>query len=224
MARQIDGTSFPELDRMVGYCYIGLFQPDVKTPENEKIADNAIQNLQSYLRKRPNDTVAREVLINTFLNANRTSQAIEFFRVYLQAHPADLDAVKSIATLYAKEGNFNESLNWYEKIKLLDSKNPEAYYIYGVVCYEKVANNPPADLNERLQIIEKGKAALQQAISLRKDYFEAMAYLNLLLRQQAIVETDPVKQQDLIKQADAIRLRAMEIVKAQKAAKAAPAK
>jgi tetratricopeptide (TPR) repeat protein len=218
-ARQIDPTSFPELDRMIGYCYIGLFQPDVKTPENEKVADQAIQNLQNYLKKRPSDTVAREVLINTMLNANRTSQAIDYFRVYLQGHPADLDAVKSIATLYAKEGNFNEALNWYEKIKLLDAKNPEAYYIYGVVCYEKVANNPPADVAERLQIIEKGKAALQQAINLKKDYFEAMAYLNLLLRQQAVVETDPLKQQDLVKQADAIRLRAMEIIKAQRAAK-----
>jgi tetratricopeptide (TPR) repeat protein len=222
-ARRID-PSFPDLDRMIGYCYIGLYQPDNKDPENEKLADNAITELQKYLRKRPNDRVARDALINTYLNANRTSQAIEYFRVWLTGHPADLEAVKSIATLYAKEGNFNESLNWYEKITLLDQKNPESYYIFGVVCYEKVAKNPPADVNERKAIIEKGKAALQTAIGLKTDYFEAMAYLNLLFRQQALVETDPAKQQDLIKQADEIRNKAVEIIKAKKAAAAAPKK
>jgi tetratricopeptide (TPR) repeat protein len=220
-ARGID-PSFPDLDRMIGYCYIGLYQPDNKDAQNEKLADNAITELQKYLRKRPNDRVARDVLINTFLNANRTSQAIDYFRVWLTGHPADLEAVKSIATLYAKEGNFNESLNWYQKITLLDQKNPEAFYIYGVVCYEKVAKNPPADVNERMAIIEKGKSALQTAIGLRPDYAEAMAYLNLLFRQQALVETNPAKQQEYIKQADEIRNRAVEILKARKAGTAPP--
>ncbi|MGZ5494876.1 MAG: tetratricopeptide repeat protein, partial [Thermoanaerobaculia bacterium] len=170
--------------------------------------------------KRPDDEIAREALINLYLNANRTTDAINFFREYLQKNPADLAAVRSVAQLYAKQGNFNEALNWYEKITLLDSKNPEAFYIFGVVCYEKVAKNPPADMAERLAIIEKGKAALARSISLKADYFESMAYLNLLYRQQALVETDPVKQQELIAQADVIRNQAVEIIRKRKAAQA----
>ena len=153
-----------------------------------------------------------------YLNANRTSQAIDYFRNYLTDHPADLEAVKSIATLYAKQGDFNESLNWYQKITLLDSKNPESFYIFGVVCYEKVSKNPPADLNEKISIIEKGKQALQHAIDMKSDYFESMAYLNLLWRQQALLETDPVKAQADVAQADAIRNKAVEIIRAKKAA------
>ena len=125
--------------------------------------------------------------------------------------------MRSIATLYAKQGNFAESLNWYEKITLLDSKNPEAFYTYGVVCYEKIAKNPPQDMAERLQIIEKGKAALQRATRMRQDYFEAMVYLSLLFRQQAPLETDPVKQQQLVAEADRIRNEAVAIVKKKKA-------
>jgi tetratricopeptide (TPR) repeat protein len=153
-----------------------------------------------------------------YLNANRTSQAIDYFRNYLTDHPADLEAVKSIATLYAKQGDFNESLNWYQKITLLDSKNPESFYIFGVVCYEKVAKNPPADLNEKLSIIDKGKTALQHAIDMKPDYFESMAYLNLLWRQQALLETDPLKAQADVAQADAVRNKAVEIIRAKKAA------
>jgi tetratricopeptide (TPR) repeat protein len=215
-ARQID-TTFPDLDRMIGYSQIGLYVPDEKSPANEKHADAAIAELSRYLQKRPDDRIARDALINMYLNANRTSQAIDYFRVYLQGHPGDLEAVKSIATLYAKQGNFNESLNWYEKITLLDSKNPESYYIYGVVCYEKVAKNPPADPNEKLGIIQKGLNALNRAIQLKPDYSEAMAYVNLLYRQQALVEKDPVKQQALIAEADKIRNQAIEINRKRKA-------
>jgi len=219
-ARQID-PSFPELDRMIGYSQIGLYVPDDKTPKNEQHADQAIAQLSAYLKKKPDDRIARDALINMYLNANRTSQAIDYFQHYLGDHPADLEAVKSIATLYAKQGDFNKSLEWYSKITLLDSKNPESFYIYGVVCYEKVAKNPPADPNEKRSIIDKGKAALQHAIDMKSDYFESMAYLNLLWRQQALTETDPLKAQDDIKQADEIRNRAVAIINQKKAAASA---
>ena len=219
LARKID-PSFPELSRMIGYSHIGLYVPDDKSPKNEAHADAAINELTQYLKKRPDDRIARDALINMYLNANRTSQAIQYFLDYLKEHPADLEAVKSVATLYAKQGDFNESLNWYQKITLLDSKNPEAFYVFGVVCYEKVAKNPPADVNEKQAILDKGKEALQHAIDMRPEYFEAMAYLNLLWRQQALIDApkDPVKAQQDIAQADAIRNRAVAIINAKKAA------
>jgi len=220
-ARKVD-PSFPDLDRMIGYSEIGLYVPDDKSPANEKHADAAIAELSKYLQKRPDDRIARDAMINMYLNANRTSQAIEYFRQWLNGHPRDLEAVKSIATLYAKQGNFNESLNWYQKITLLDSNNPESYYIYGVVCYEKIAKNPPADPAEKLAIIQKGQQALAKSIQMKPDYFESMAYLNLLYRQQALIETDPVKQQQLVAEADRIRTQAVEIIKKKKAASAQP--
>lgn len=217
-ARRIDGKSFPELNRMIGYSRIGMFVPEDKSPGNMKNADLAAAELRRYLRDEPEDRIAREALINLYLNADRTSDAINYFREWLQKNPADIEAVRSIATLYAKQGNFNEALNWYEKITLLDSKNPEAFYTFGVVCYEKVAKNPPADPAEKMHIIEKGKAALTRATQMQPEYFEAIVYLNLLYRQQALVETDPIKQQDLIRQADELKNRAVEIVRKRKAA------
>jgi tetratricopeptide (TPR) repeat protein len=222
-AREIDSTSFPDLDRMIGYSLIGLYVPEDKSAANVKNADAAIVELRKYLKKRPEDRIAREALINLYLNADRITDAINYFRDWLKTHPADIEAVRSIATLYAKQGNFQESLNWYEKITLLDSKNPEAFYTYGVVCYEKVAKNPPQDVAERLAIIERGKEALTRAAGMRTDYFEAMVYLQLLYRQQAPLETDPVKQQQLIADADRIRNEAIAIVKKKKAEAAAAA-
>lgn len=216
-ARAID-PSFPDVDRLIGYSNLGMFKPGDDSVENQKVADRAVLELRKYLVKRPNDAVAREALINLYLNADRTSEAIEFFREYLKANPADLNAVKSIANLYAKTGDFTESLNWYEKITLLDSNSPEAFYVYGVVCYEKVAKNPPEDPAEKMLIIQKGRAALDRAITLREDYFEALVYQNLLYREEAKGEVDPEKQAELMAQADSYRTRAVEVSRARKKA------
>ncbi|MGH9423187.1 MAG: hypothetical protein ACRD3J_24640, partial [Thermoanaerobaculia bacterium] len=67
-ARRID-SSFPELERLVGYCQIGLYVPDDKSPKNEMHADLAIRELNDYLQKRPDDRIARDALINMYLNA-----------------------------------------------------------------------------------------------------------------------------------------------------------
>ena len=71
-----------------------------------------------------------------------------------------------------------------------------------------------------MTIIQKGKGALQHAIDMKPDYFESMAYLNLLWRQQALVDakTDPVKAQQDVAQADTIRNKAIGIINAKKAA------
>jgi hypothetical protein len=54
---------------------------------------------------------------------------------------------------------------------------------------------------------------------MKSDYAEAMAYLNLLWRQQAVVDaiTDPVKGQADVAQADAIRNKTIQLLQARKA-------
>ena len=71
LANKID-PSFPELERMIGYSHIGLYVPDDKSNKNEAHADAAINHLTQYLKKRPDDRIARDALINMYLNANRT--------------------------------------------------------------------------------------------------------------------------------------------------------
>ncbi len=65
--------------------------------------------------------------------------------------------------------------------------------------------------------MDEGIADLQKAMELRPDYDDAMAYLNLLLRQKADMETTPEAREADIKQADelvdkvkAIKQRKME--------------
>jgi hypothetical protein len=67
--------------------------------------------------------------------------------------------------------------------------------------------------SEKRDFIQKGLAMEDKALSLNPDYMEAMTYKNILLRLQANEETDRAKQAELIREADQLRSRAMELNK-----------
>jgi hypothetical protein len=66
-------------------------------------------------------------------------------------------------------------------------------------------------------VVDEGIASLQKAMQLRTDYDDAMAYLNLLYRQKADMETSPDARDadvkladDLVDKVKAIKQRKME--------------
>jgi hypothetical protein len=63
----------------------------------------------------------------------------------------------------------------------------------------------------------RGIEAVDHAIQIKPDYAEALVYKGLLLRLQANMEKDPVKQKQLLQDADKLRDKANELRK-QKAA------
>jgi len=51
-----------------------------------------------------------------------------------------------------------------------------------------------------MQLVLDGLEAVNKAIEIKPDYVEAITYKGLLLRTQALVEKDPKKQQQLIRE------------------------
>ena len=61
------------------------------------------------------------------------------------------------------------------------------------------------------EYLNKGIEAVDMALEIRPDYFEALTYKGLLLRQMALkVEKSPAKQQELIRQADEFQKKAID--------------
>jgi hypothetical protein len=65
-----------------------------------------------------------------------------------------------------------------------------------------------------MTIIEDGLVAVNKALEIKPDYVEAMTYKGLLLRTQALVEKDPKKQQELIREGTALGDKANSMRKA----------
>jgi hypothetical protein len=63
-----------------------------------------------------------------------------------------------------------------------------------------------------------GIEAENKALALNPDYYEALIFKNILLRQQALFETSPAVQKQLISEADVLMAKAEELKKKQAAA------
>ena len=82
----------------------------------------------------------------------------------------------------------------------LEPNNPEAHYTLGTYHWDKASRDFRLSDKEKLQLVLDGLDAVNKAIEIKPDYVEAITYKGLLLRTQALVEKDPKKQQQLIRE------------------------
>ena len=62
-----------------------------------------------------------------------------------------------------------------------------------MACWAQSYNDPMLSAEQRTRIVDIGLDAAKRAIEIKPDYFEAMAYYNLLFREKAKLEADPLK-------------------------------
>jgi tetratricopeptide (TPR) repeat protein len=158
-------------------------------------------------------------------NLQNANSAIEEYKAVLEQDSKNINSIKGIAYLYLQMKKFDDAKTYYHKAIDLDPNDPEAYYSVGVIdwtqAYQPMAaerakveglkpDEPLKDkklcakLRERDgPVVQDGIDSLNKAISLRQDYDDAMAYLNLLYRQKADRECDVPEQRAAdLKQAD----------------------
>jgi tetratricopeptide (TPR) repeat protein len=214
-----------KLNKHIGLAYMGLYQPGSKHPKDLEYAQKAIDHLKTYTAAYPEDAKAREYLISMYLNSERFDDAIDFYKnEMLKRDPKDSKAMQSLAMLYFKKGDFDNGVYWLKKRLEVEGNNPEVYYLIGVQAWDRSYNFPDLDPELRAKIVDEGMQALNKAVELKPDYFEAISYINLLWREKAKMETDPAKKKEDIDLANKYLQQALDLRKqAQEKAKAAQA-
>jgi tetratricopeptide (TPR) repeat protein len=167
----------------LGTAYMQQYIPGADTAENNRNADLAIGEFKSVLAT-PNPTREQK-----------------------------LHALKSIASLYFNMKDFEKSKEFYRQATQVDPKDPEIYYMLGVINwsdtyksaaeaksqiglkvddeYRKSKDDQKACENLRTANepkVKEGLEALDHALQLRPEYEDAMAYMNLLYRRKADLE------------------------------------
>jgi tetratricopeptide (TPR) repeat protein len=100
--------------------------------------------------------------------------------------------MQKLAFLYAQSGRFDDALKWYQRRAQVEPNNAEAYYIIGVICWEKSYKFADIPQDERERVVKAGMAALEKAISINPKYADAFLYMNLLYREKAkLISPDP---------------------------------
>jgi protein TonB len=127
-----------------------------------------------------------------------------------QLAPSDIAVHRALAVVYARSGRFDRAVATLEHGASLQPADPEGYHVLGTFYFEK-ARDETLSSADRLAYIGRGLAAEDQALEWNPDYLEALVYKNLLLRIQSTLEPDPARQEALVKQADALRGRALQV-------------
>ena len=183
-------------------------------------------------------------------NNRFAEQAIDVFKQVLDLHPPaeqQVHSLKGIASLYFNMKKFDLAKQYYQKVADLDPNDPETYYSIAVIdwtqAYQrrmderaKLGLKPTDDLKDKKDCatliktikdqnqpaVQDGIQRLQKALELRPDYDDAMAYLNLLYREEADLQCDnPDARKTDLKTADDWVDKTMATKKA-KAEKAGP--
>ena len=216
-------SKYPEGYLDLGLTYMELYEPGSEHPKDKEYADGAIQAFKKYIELEPSSEKGKEYLINICNLAHRMEDAIEFFLVEYQQKPNDLDLVKKLAALYRMAGDTEKAIDFYQKAAELDPTNAESFYSVGVACWGRSYNSPYLEYEARMSLLDRGQAALEKAIDIKKDYFEAYLYLNLLYRQKAQYDISPAQAITWRQKADELQAKALELRAAAMQAQAAAA-
>ena len=158
--------------------------PGASSPENLAYADNAEKEFKGVLELDPDNKTAVQYLASL---AYQEAAAI-----------SDSDG---------KNRQLDAARTWYEKLTSLDPQNKEAWYSLGVIDWTKWypkwmealnrADQVPddaqpisnarvrLDLKDSAPYVEDGIANLEKALNIDPRYADAMAYMNLLIRERA---------------------------------------
>ena len=158
-------------------------------------------------------------------NMQMASAAQDQFQKVLDQNPKNELAIAYIALLYFNEKKLDEAKKWYEKLVEVNPKSKEAYYTLGVIAWTKtfaprmevraklsMKPEDPGPIKDKkareelaarnLPIADEGLKDLQAALQIDPEYDDAMAYMNLLLREKADLEESPAAYKKDTEEAD----------------------
>ena len=135
--------------------------------------------------------------------------------------PSDAGVYVTLAAFYNRQGEFDKTMEALNARAEREPNNPEAFYTIATYYWEKAYRDFTTSEADKLKFVLAGNEAIDKAIQLKADYYEALTYKGLLLRVQANLEKNPARQQELLRTADQFRDRAAEVQTKQRAAGAA---
>lgn len=208
-----------KLYKNLGLAYMGLYQPGSKHPKDIEYSQKAIDYLKKYIEAFPQDKKASEFLVTMYLNSGRLDDALAFFQDYSQKHPQDSKAMETMANLYFQKADFPHGVEMMERAMKLTGPKKETYETIGAQAWDKAHNYPELTDEQRQAVVTQGIEAMNKSLALDPNYAEALAFINLLYREQAKLDqkTDPKKAEEDIAKADEYRNKAIELQKQKQA-------
>ena len=172
----------------------------------DKLADptQAEPVVQKMISLAPNEPTNYFQLAKIYEDSGEYQLAEETYLKGRDAKPNDPAVYLTVAGYYNRQGDFDKLIENIRKNIELEPNNPEAHYRLATYSWDKASRDFRLSDKEKMEIILSGLESVNKALQIKPDYVEAMTYKGLLLRTQALIEKDPKKQQELIKEGTAL--------------------
>ena len=199
-------------------AYRSQYIPGAESDENKQLAKRAMEEFQKVYAAETDATS------NTKKLAIQSIASLHY------------DEAQGQTALEDKFRKLDEAGEWHQKLIKIDPAAKESYYTLGVIAWAKtyplqkkarvemkMKDEEPGPLKDKkiretLQarntpIVDEGIAAMRKAIEVDKEYDDAMAYLNLLLRVKSDIANTPAEAKALSQEADDWVTKALEVKK-----------
>jgi protein TonB len=127
------------------------------------------------------------------------------------ALPGRSESYRALAGLQHRTGQFDSAINTLEQAASLSPTDPTGYQILATFFYEKAARDATLVPVEKMSYLRQGITAAHRALAANPEYVDALIYKGLLLRTLAGLEPDTAERRTLLKEADALRARALAL-------------
>jgi tetratricopeptide (TPR) repeat protein len=132
-------------------------------------------------------------------------------------------AVWEEASQKPRRSRFDDAIGTLERCTLLKPDEAEGYQKLATFYWDKAFRDPLLDDAKKEEYAEKGLQAVDRALSIKPDYFEAIIYKGLLYRVKAQVAKNPKLRAQYLDQAAMLQKQGLEMKKEQQAATASDA-
>jgi tetratricopeptide (TPR) repeat protein len=175
---------------LTAVSYLALYHPNSDHPKDKEYAQKGIAAFEKTLSLTPPNPEAKEKTEKYYLgfldSTGDKDKAIAYLEGQLKQRPNELALINQIATLYQKKGDFEKSLEYFEKRAQMEPKSKEAWYTLGVNCWARSYHGGvTVGQEERERVVERGIGAFEKALALDPNYFDALSYINLTYREKA---------------------------------------
>jgi tetratricopeptide (TPR) repeat protein len=171
--------------------------------------------VQKMIQMDPKESANYFVLARLYEDAGAYAEAEQTLINAKNAAPNQSAVYMTLANFYNHQGQFDKTMQALEERAKVEPNNPEAFQTIAAYYWDEARNDSSLNDAQKRDFLGKGIQAADKALALKADFVEALTFKNLLLRQQALVEKDPAKQQALIKEATVLQDKANELRKAQ---------
>lgn len=229
--KQGDPANMKHLEEAAKYYRIAVDKlKDATDPKEKEVRRNAYEYLiavygqdklddfskaepvaRELIALDPTDPTTYRILGTLYEDQGRFEDAERELLKSVDVRPSDALGYQMLAAYYERQNDFDKLMQAWQKRAAAEPKNPEAWHTIGVYYFNKVFNDKKMPRAQALDYLLKGLEGEDKALALNAEYYDAVIFKNILLRQQALYERDPAKVKRLIEEADVLFKKAEQL-------------